>query len=104
MNAFETGDAHHINQVTFYAVLSSLEKLTVVVTQKFKDALTVSTELVNFVSMNISVEAADRLVEQSAELKISFVDISRKLYIFSCLRTPSMCSDTPHLVFWSHGN
>ena len=79
MNSFEAGDAQQINQVIFYAVLRSLDKMTQVVGQNYKDAPSVSTELVKFLSMNTSVEAVDRLVEQSAEWKVSFGDMSRKV-------------------------
>ena len=63
MNTFEAGDAQQINQVIFYAVLRSLDKMTLVVGQNYKDAPAVSTELVKVLSMNTSVEAVDRLVE-----------------------------------------
>ena len=79
MNAFEAGDAHQINQVIFYAVLRSLDKMAVVVGQNYKDAPAVSTELVKFLSMNTSVEAVDRLVEQATEWKTTFGDMSRKV-------------------------
>ena len=79
MNAFEAGDAQQINQVIFYAVLRSLDKMTEVVVQNYKDAPAVSTELVKFLSMNTSVEAVDRLVEQVAEMKSSYGDMSRKV-------------------------
>ena len=79
MNSFEAGDAQQINQVIFYAVLRSLDKMTLVVGQNYKDAPAVSTELVKFLSMNTSVEAVDRLVEQSAELKSSYADMARKV-------------------------
>ena len=79
MNAFEAGDAQQINQVIFYAVLRSLDKMTEVVSQNYKDAPAVSTELVKFLSMNTSVEAVDRLVEQVAEMKGSYGDMSRKV-------------------------
>ena len=79
MNAFEAGDAQQINQVIFYAVLRSLDKMTLVVEQNYKDAPAVSTELVKFLSMNTSVEAVDRLVEQAAELKTSCADMARKV-------------------------
>ena len=79
MNAFEAGDAQQINQVIFYAVLRSLDKMTLVVGQNYKDAPAVSTELVKFLSMNTSVEAVDRLVEQSADLKSSYADMARKV-------------------------
>ena len=79
MNAFQAGDAQEINQIIFYAVLRSLDKMTEVVKQNYKDAPAVSTELVKFLSMNTSVEAVDRLVEQSAEWRIAFGDTSRKV-------------------------
>ena len=79
MNAFEAGDAHHINQVIFYAVLRFMDKMIVVVEQNYKDAPAVSTELVKFLSMNTSVEAVDRLVEQATDWNISFGDMSRKV-------------------------
>ena len=79
MNAFEAGDAQQINQVIFYAVLRSLDRMTVIVGQNYKDAPAVSTELVKFLSMNTSVEAVDKLVEQSAEWKTAFGDMSREV-------------------------
>ena len=53
--------------------------MTVVVGQNYKDAPALSTELVKFLSMNTSVEAVDRLVEQSSELKTSYGDMARNI-------------------------
>ena len=66
LNSFEAGQGQHINGAIFYAVLRSLDKMTQIVAQNYKDAPVVSTELVKFLSMNTSVEAVDKLTEQTA--------------------------------------
>ena len=43
--------------------------MTLVLTKNYNDAPAVSTELVKFLSMNTSVEAVDRLTDQSREFQ-----------------------------------
>ena len=75
MNSFKAGDGQHINQTIFYAVVRSLDKMALIQSQNYKGAPAVSTELVKFLSMNTSVEAVDKLIEQGAEFKTNFSDI-----------------------------
>ena len=79
LNSFEAGEGQQINGAIFYAVLRSLDKMTQIVAQNYKDAPVVSTELVKFLSMNTSVEAVDKLIEQSATFKTSMEEMQRKL-------------------------
>ena len=53
--------------------------MAVILSQYYKDAPAVSTELVKLLSINTSVEAVDRLVEQVAEMKSAYGDMSRKV-------------------------
>ena len=50
-----------------------------VMEDNFKDSPAVSTELVKFLSMNTSVEAVDRLTEQSSEFKTAIAELTKKL-------------------------
>ena len=69
MNSFQAGAAQTINQIIFYSTLRSLDKMTLILAKNYRDAPAVSTELVKFLSMNTSVEAVDRLVEQMREVQ-----------------------------------
>ncbi len=53
--------------------------MTLILGQNYKDSPVVSTELVKFLSMNTSVEAVDKLVEQTATFQLSFVEMKNKL-------------------------
>ena len=79
LNSFEAGKAQQINRSIFYAVLRSLDRMTLILGQNYKDSPVVSTELVKFLSMNTSVEAVEKLVEQTATFQLSFVEMQRKL-------------------------
>ena len=79
MNAFKAGDAQRINEVIFLATLKSLDRMQKVMEDNFKDSPAVSTELVKFLSMNTSVEAVDRLTEQSSEFKTAIAELTKKL-------------------------
>ena len=79
LNSFEAGKAQQINRSIFYAVLRSLDRMTLILGQNYKDSPVVSTELVKFLSMNTSVEAVDKLVEQTATFQLSFVEMKNKL-------------------------
>ena len=48
LNSFEAGQGQQINSAIFYAVLRSLNKMTLILAQNYKDAPVVSTELVTF--------------------------------------------------------
>ena len=61
MNSFKSKDAQQVNGIIFYAVLRSLDRMFLILSKNFKDASAVSTKLVKFLSMNISVEAVDKL-------------------------------------------
>ena len=79
MNSFKAGDAQQVNGVIFYAVLRSLDRMALILAKNFKDAPAVSTELVKFLSMNTSVEAVNKLTEQTATFKTSLEEMQRKL-------------------------
>ena len=53
--------------------------MTQIVAQNYKDAPVVSTELVKFLSMNTSVEAVDKLTEQTATFRTSIEEMQRRL-------------------------
>ncbi len=77
MNSFQAGAAQTINQIIFYSTLRSLDKMTLILAKNYRDAPAVSTELVQFLSMNTSVEAVDRLVEQMREVQTNNTAMSR---------------------------
>ena len=68
MNSFQAGAAQSINQIIFYSTLRSLDKMTLILAKDYRDAPAVSTELVKFLSMNTSMEAVYKLVEQMREV------------------------------------
>ena len=63
----------------FYATLRSLDKMALIMTKHYRDAPAVSTELVKFLSMNTSVEAVDRLVDQGKEFQTTISSMSRSV-------------------------
>ena len=67
VNFFQAGAAQSINQIIFYSTLRSLDRMALILTKNYWDAPAVSTELVKFLSMNTSVEAVDKLVDQMRE-------------------------------------
>ena len=73
------GNTEQFSATIFYTVLRSLDKMAVIISQHYKDAPTVSTELVKFLSMNTWVEAVDRLGEQTAGFKATIVDLTKSL-------------------------
>ena len=79
MNSFQAGNAEQISTAIFYSVLRSLDKMAVILSQHYKDTPAVSTEPVNFLSMNTSVEAVDRMGEQTAGFKATIVDLTKSL-------------------------
>ena len=79
MNSFKAGAAQSINQIIFYATLRSLDRMALILTKNYRDAPAVSTELVKFLSMNTSVEAVDRLVEQGKELNINMATMTKSV-------------------------
>ena len=52
----------------FYSVLKSLDVMGEIQTVDYRDSPVVSAELVKFLSLNTSVEAVDKLEEQSEKL------------------------------------
>ena len=79
MNSFKAGDAQQVNGVISYAVLRSLDRMALILAKNFKDAPAVSTELVNFLSMNASVEAVDKLTDQTAGFHSSIVELTKSM-------------------------
>ena len=79
MNSFQAGNATQINTTIFYAVLRSLDKMALILSQNYKDAPAVSTELVKFLSMNTSAQAVDTLVEQCKDFKAQITELNKSL-------------------------
>ena len=79
MNSFKAGDAQQVNGVIFYAVLRSLDRMSLILSKNFKDAPAVSTELVKFLSMNTSVEAVDKLTEQTGGFSSAISELTKNV-------------------------
>ena len=77
MNSFQAGAAQSINQVIFYATLRSLDRMALILSKSYRDAPAVSTELVKFLSMNTSVEAVDKLVDQSRDFQTTITTMTK---------------------------
>ena len=60
INFSKAGVCYEINQTPFYLTLCSLDRITLNMESSFKDDPAISTKLVEFWSMNISVEATDK--------------------------------------------
>ena len=79
MNSFQAGEAQSINHIIFYATLRSLDRMALILTKHCRDATAVSTELVKFLSMNTSVKAVDRLIEQSNEVQTTITTMTKSV-------------------------
>ena len=63
----------------FYAVLRSLDKISSILEQSYKNSRVVSTESVIVLSINTSIEAVDNLVIQIQGFKSSIVELNKSV-------------------------
>ena len=75
MSCFEAGNGISIAKIIFYAHLKALDTMSKISVLDYRDSPVVFTELVKFLSSNISVEAVDRL----ETLSIQFIDSVKQM-------------------------
>lgn len=79
LNTFKTGDAQQVKRVIFNAILPSLDRTSMILAKNYKDTPAVSTELVKNLSMNSSVEAVDKLTEQTSGFNSSIIELTQNM-------------------------
>ena len=79
LNSFEAGNGISMAKVIFYSVLQALDTMSDIAAVDYRDSPVVSTELVKFLSLNTSVEAVDKLEEQSTELSSNMSQLTKDM-------------------------
>lgn len=79
LNSFEARDAISISKVIFHSILKSLDVMGLIAAADFRDSPVVSTEFINFLSLNTSFEAVVKLQVQTSSISGDTKQLSKDM-------------------------